>query len=159
MGAERLPWTWLLVIAPGRLVTFVSPHPLVEVERRLYAQPRQVKSISPHHIAITLPNARTERRFFAWIESDQEGRTRLNGQTRTPFRTAVTRLIIGVVMCGIALMFLAGAHGWLAFMFSSGGAGFLLLSQYERLIGRDVRLYAAWLRQTIDAEPLNRRQA
>lgn len=155
IDAERLPWAWLLVIAPGRLVTFVSPHPLAEVEQRLYVQP-PVKWIRPHHLVITLPHARTERRFFAWIEADPDGRTRVNGQTRTPYRAAVTRLVIGMVLCGMALMFLAGAHGWLAFMFAAGGIGFLLLSQYERLTGRDVRLYAQWLRQTIDAEWLKR---
>src|SRR5258708_7699414 len=100
-GVERLPWAWLLVIAPGRLVTFVSPHPLAEVERRLYAQFHQVKPMSAHQIAIDLPNARTERRFFAWIESDQDGQTRLIGQTRTPYRTAATRLCIGIVLGGM----------------------------------------------------------
>ncbi len=158
LDGERLPWAWLLVIAPGRLVTFVSPYPIAEVEQRLYVQP-PVKWISPHHFAITLPSARTERRFFAWVEAGSDGRTRLNGQTRTPYRAAVTRLVIGVVLCGMALMFLAGAHGWLAFMFGAGGVGFLLLSQYERLIGRDVRMYAQWLRQTIDAELLKRSEA
>ena len=153
VDAERLPWAWLLVIAPGRLVTFVSPHPLAEVEQRLHKQP-PVKWISPHHLAITLPHAHTERRFFAWIETDQAGRCRLHGQTRTPYRAAVTRLVIGIVLSGMALMFLAGAHAWLAFMFAAGGVGFLLLSQYERLTGRDIRMYAQWLRQTVDAERL-----
>src|SRR5579859_2967869 len=74
LDGERLPWAWLLVIAPGRLVTFVSPHPIAEVEQRLYVQP-PVKWIGPHHLAITLPRVRTERRFFAWVESDQDGRS------------------------------------------------------------------------------------
>lgn len=152
---ERLPWAWLLVIAPGRLITFISPHPINEVAQRLHVQSTHVKSIGTRQVVISLPGTRTERRFFGWLESDPRGGTRLSGQTRTPYRTAATRLGIGVVMCGLALMFLAGAHGWLAFMFVSGGLGFMLLSQYERLTRRDVRLFTAWLRQIIDAERPN----
>jgi len=151
---HRKGWGWLFLIAPGRLLVVYSPLSAIEVERRLRQQTNQVRFSTPHRIIIRLPTARTERRFFAWIESDSDTppHTRIVGQTRTPARIALIRVTISLVLFWLALFWFSSAHAWLGILLAFGCAGFLLLSQYERLTERDRRLYIAWLRQVVDAE-------
>ena len=154
--SRRIGWSWLLVTAPGRLLTVHSPLPTAEVERRLRQQISNVTTPKPHQFIIRLPAARTERRFFAWVEPNPNspGSTRLTGQTRTPTRVALIRICISVILFWLALFWFSSAHTWLGGLFAIGCAGFLLLAQYERLTERDRRLYLAWLRQMIEAEPV-----
>ncbi len=146
-----LAWTWLFLIAPGRVVMLHSPYPPAEVLQRLRTNPKVAQVTSPTQIMIRLPGDRNERRFFAWIEADATG-TRISGQTKTPYRVALIRSLISLVMYGLAFLWLAEARLWLGILFVAGGTGFLVLSQYERLTGFDVRRHLDWLRRALDAQ-------
>jgi len=155
--SHRIGWSWLLVTAPGRLLTVHSPLSTTEVERLLRQQVANVVSPKPHQVVIRLPTARTERRFFAWVEPNPNspGSSRLIGQTRTPARVALVRAGISLILFWLALFWFSSAHTWLGGLFAIGCAGFLLLAQYERLTERDRRLYVIWLRKVIEAEPVD----
>ncbi len=146
-----LTWLWLLVIAPGRVVTLHSPHMPIEVLRRLRSQPKIAQIVKPAQAIIRLPSERNQRRFYIWIEAEANGQTRISGQTQTPYRAALLRLLISLMLYGLSLVWLPAGRFWLGIIFILGGTGFLLLSQYERLIGRDLRLHTEWLRRALDA--------
>jgi hypothetical protein len=147
----------LLLIAPGRLLTVQSPLSTIEVERRLSQQPIYAVLTHSHRVTIRLPAARTERRFFAWIETNPANPdgSFIIGQTRTPARTALIRAGLSLILFWLALFWFSSAHTWLGVIFAVGCVSFLLLAQYERLTERDRRLYVSWLRQVIDAEPVD----
>ncbi len=143
---------WLLLIAPGQMVTLHSPLTPDESLRRLRAQTSAVKALSIGQVMIHLPVDRTQRRFFAWIENDPAGGTRISGQTRTPYRVAVARSAISMALFWLAMVWLAAEKPFLGFIFIAGSLGFLLLSQYERMVGRDRRQHVAWLRRIVKAD-------
>lgn len=55
----------------------------------------------------------------------------------------------------LAFFFLSSEKLLWGVVFLIGTAGFVLLAQYERITGRDRRLYTAWLRDAINARPAN----
>jgi len=153
---------WLLFAAPGRLMCFALPYSANEAAQRLRAEGAQVRSMQTgarlgYTVVLGLPEARTERRFNGWIEPDgaSANRSWLTGQTRTPLRSAFTRLAISVGMCLLALFFMSSGRLVWGLVFLIGTLGFVLLAQYERVTGRDRRLYTVWLRDAINALPAN----
>ncbi len=143
-------WLWLLFIAPGRVVTLHSPLAVDEVARRLRNAPKVARLLKPSQAIIRLPDERNQRRLYIWFEPDAAG-TRISGQTQTPYQVALVRMLITMALYGLAIMWLPAGRVWLGVMFTLGGTGFLLLAQYERLVGRDLRLHLEWLRLTLDA--------
>ena len=146
---------WLLFVAPGQLMRFSIPYPPAEVARRLKMEGATIKRLQRGYtVTVQIPEARTERRFNGWIEPDgmTGSRSWLTGQTRTPMRAALSRLAISVVLCLLALFFLSSERLLWGALFLLGCIGYLLLAQYERITGRDRRLYAAWLRSILDAQ-------
>ena len=155
--AAHIGWGWVLLIAPGRLLTVHSPLSTAEVERRLRQQTSSTVLSASRRLTIRLPTARTQRRFFGGIEPNpaNPASSLVIGQTRTPARTAFIRAGLSLILFWLALFWLSTAHTWLGVLFAIGCVSFLLLGQYERLTERDRRLYVAWLRQVIDAEPVD----
>ena len=156
---DRAPrWGWLLLSAPGRLLVVDSPLPAAEVERRLRQQGAIVHFTAAHRITVHLPPSRTQRQFFATIESNPAliNGSRIIGQTRTPFRTVLIRVALSVTLFWLALFWIIAAHVWLGVLFALGCIGFLLLAQYERLTGRDRWLYSDWLRRIVASEIADR---
>lgn len=149
---DFLTWLWLLFIAPGRVVTLHSPLSPDEVLGRLRAVPKVAHILKRSQAMIRLPTERNQRRFYIWIEPESSGHTRISGQTQTPYRVALTRMVISLALFGLSIMWLPAGRVWLGVIFIAGGLGFLLLSQYERLVGRDLRLHLDWLRRTLDAQ-------
>ena len=156
------PWItfWLLFVAPGQLMRFAIPYSPGETARRLHDEGATVKPLQSgarigYTVLLHLPEERTERHFAGWIEPDgmTGNRAWLTGQTRTSLRSAMSRLAISLILCALALFFLSSERLLWGVLFLAGCAGYVLLAQYERLTGRDRRLYAAWLRTAIDARP------
>jgi len=145
-------WLWLLITAPGRVVMLHSPHSATEVLRRLHTQPATIKVISPKHFIIRLPDNRSPRCFFVWLEQDQTGRARLRGQMQTPFRAALTRSLLSLTLFWLGIVWLAAEKAWLGVIFMVGSIAFLLLSQYQRLTARDLPKYIQWLHRMADAD-------
>ena len=150
--ASLIGWVWLLLTAPGQAVVLHSPLTPSEVLRRLRIQASVTRANESGQIALRLKGDQSDRRFFAWIEPDNAGGTQISGQMRTPLRVAAIRLAISVVLWWLAFLWFAEARIWLGVLFTLGGTGFLLLSQYQRLIGQDLRKNLKWLRQVADAQ-------
>ncbi len=144
-------WFWLLVIAPGRVVTLESPHAPDEVMRRLQALAPVARVLSSTQAVVRLAKQNNQRTFTLWIEPGASGHTQIHGQMQTPYRVAATRLLAATVLLGLSLVWFPTGRMWLGVMFLIGGVAFLLLSQYERLVGRDLRLNLDWLRSALDA--------
>ena|SRR5712691_3599841 len=147
-------WLWMLVVAPSRVVTLKSTLPPSEVLRRLKSEKLATRFLESNYVAVRLPGERNPRRFFAFIEQDAGNTTRLIGQMQTPFVTALVRVLLALFLLGMAYVWIAASRFWLGGIFVLGGLGFLLLSQYERVLGRDLRLHLDWLRRVLDADVL-----
>ncbi len=145
-------WFRLLMTAPGKVVTLESPHTPEEISRRLRAVPSIAKTLERGQATLRLPTQNNQRRFFMWIEPAKSGGTRITGQMQTPLRAAAMRMFFTVMLAGLGLFWMATARFWMGGFFLLFAFGFLLLSQYERVIGRDLRLHLNWLRQTLDAK-------
>ena len=152
---------WLLFVAPGQLMRFAIPYSPAEVVRRLGSEGAIVKAMQSgartgYTVVLHLPGSRTERNFSGWIEPDgmANNRTWLTGQTRTSYRSALSRLVIISVLIALGLFFISSERIAWGGLFLIGCLGYLLLAQYERLTGRDRRLYAAWLREILHAQPV-----
>jgi hypothetical protein len=144
-------WFRLLLTAPGKVVTLESPHTPDEITRRLRAAPSVAKLLERGQATLKLPTQNNERRFFMWIEPGKTGGSRIVGQMQTPLRAATMRLLITLLLAGLGLFWMALARFWLGGLFLFFAVGFLLLSQYERVVGRDLRLHLRWLQQALDA--------
>ena len=147
-----MEWLWLLVTAPGRMVILDSPYQPDEVMRRLKLSKDTVRVLSPNEVSVRLSDKRNARRFVASIEPGSMG-TRIVGQMQTPYMVAALRFTAGLFLLSMMIIWMQAAHIWLGLMFGAFGIGFLFLSQYERLIGRDLRLHLDWLRRTLNAQP------
>lgn len=146
-GLTRSAWFWLLMVAPGRLVTLESARPAAEVAAALRTAPR-AQVLHDREATFQIPGF--ERELHLWIESAGAG-TRLIGQMRTPYRAALTRLLITLLLFGLCLVLAFMARFWFSLFFFVFSVLFLLLSQYERVLGRDLRRHVAWLTQHTDA--------
>jgi len=144
-------WLWLLVTAPGRMVILDSPYQPDEVIRRLKLSKNAVRLLAPNQISVRLAAKRNARRFVASIEPGSVG-TRIVGQMQTPYLVAALRVSAGLFLLSMMIIWMQAGRVWLALMFGAVGIGFLFLSQYERLIGQDLRLHLDWLRSTLDAK-------
>jgi len=147
-----MEWLWLLVTAPGRMVILDSPYQPDEVMRRLKLNKNAVRVLATNQISIRLSDKHNARRFVASIEPGSVG-SRIVGQMQTPYVVAALRVTAGLFLISMMIIWMQAGRVWLALMFGAFGIGFLFLSQYERLIGRDLRLHLDWLRRTLDAQP------
>jgi hypothetical protein len=138
------------MVAPGKVVTLDSPHPPEEVLRRLRAAPTHVKLLGRGQATLHLPTRNNQRRFFFWIEPNQRGGTRLTGQMQTPLRVATLRLLCALVLAALGIYFMMLARFWFGMFFEAFALGFVMLSQWQRLIGRDLVLHVRWLQQLLE---------
>ncbi len=141
-----LNWLWQLVIAPSSIVMLSSPYPPGEVLRRLRNQGKIAQVQKSSQIVIHVPVRNNQRRFLARVEADADNRTRLIGRMQTPYRIALFRMVASLFLFGMAILWLQVGRIWLGAIFGIGAVGFLLGSQYERL------LHLEWLRRVLDAE-------
>jgi hypothetical protein len=144
-------WLKLLVTAPSRLIILDSPHSPDEALRRLQQMPQYTRMANRTNFMVRLPIKDNQRCFIGWIESGQDRGSRIVGQMQTLYPIALTRAAIGLFLFVMAGILMPAGRYWLVLILALGGTGFLLLSQYQRLIGRDVRAYVAWLQQVLDA--------
>lgn len=144
-------WFRLLLIAPGRLVALNSPLSPDEVLRRLQANRPIARVLDAFHAELRLPVQNNQRRFFLWIEPLPDGGTRLNGQMQTPYRVALIRLACAGALTFVGLFWFMAARFWLGGFFLVFALFFVLLSQYERVIGRGLREHRAWVEKNLDA--------
>src|SRR5258708_24392126 len=147
-----MEWLWLLVTAPGCMMILDSQYQPDEVMRRLKVNKNAVRLLSPNQVSVRLSAKRNARRFVASIEPGSVG-TRIVGQMQTPYLVAALRVSAGLFLISMMIIWMQAGRVWLALMFGAFGLGFLFLSQYERLIGRDLSLHLDWLRRTLDAHP------
>lgn len=147
-----LDWLWQLMVAPSRVVTLNVPLPPNEVLRRLRNENKIVQVVKSSEIIISVPIRNNQRRFLAWLDTNQASGTRLIGRMQTPYRVVFIRMAIFLFLLAMALVWLQVGRIWLGAIFLVGGIGFLLSSQYERMWGRDLKLHLDWLRRILDAE-------
>jgi hypothetical protein len=142
------------MVAPGRVVTLESPRSPAEVQAILKASRPVGLIVNRQEATVQLPE--NARQMHLWIEPMESGGTRLIAQMRTPYRAALMRLCITLLLFGLAAVLAFMARFWFSLFFLVFAALFLLLSQYERVIGRDLRKHIAWLQAQIGAKPITR---
>lgn len=148
MRSEQSSYLYLLLNAPGKVVTLVSPYAPDEVMRRLRAGGVQITASK--RASLHLPQGGNERRFVMWVEPDGTG-ARIFGQMQTPLRPALLRLAASLLIGVAGIYLMLYARIWMGLIFLAFAVGYLLLSQYQRVVGRDLRRHVDWLRKTLDA--------
>ncbi len=143
----------LLVTAPSRLIVLDTPTSPDDVLRRLKKEQAVIQVTNPASFVLRLPIKDNQRCFVGWIEPCDNNGSRIVGQMQTPYLIALSRALIGLFLYVMAFVWLPSGRVWLVILFAAGGTGFLLLSQYQRLIRRDLRPYLDWFCRTLDAKP------